>query len=292
MNRPGLRVEARRGYASPRGRTAEERKREEEARRAREASRPNADRTSSELRGVLNYPLQQSGLNFTVQAAPFRNTPKEASVALAIEIDGNRLPYQPPDAKGMVANKVELSFYGVNDQGKALGGTHSVLDLTLRPETRERVTANGVRVNPRINLPPGRYQLRIGARERVGGLSGTVFYDLTVPDFRKEKLMIGGLLLAAASSQQTPSIQPDTIVSKLLPAAATSRREFPRGDKLAFYTEIYDNISSRQPRRSTSRCGCFRRMAKRFTPAATSWPTVRRAPRSRGRSTAMRNSSR
>ena len=100
VNRPGLRVEARRGYASPRGRTAEERKREEEARRAREARRPNADKTSSELRGVLNYPLQQSGLNFTVQAAPFRNTPKEASVALAIEIDGNRLPYSRPMRKG------------------------------------------------------------------------------------------------------------------------------------------------------------------------------------------------
>ena len=248
VNRPGLRIEARRGYASPRGRTTEERKREEEARRAREASRPNADKTSSELRGVLNYPLQQTGLNFTVQAAPFRNTPKEASVALSIEIDGNKLPYDPPDAKGLVANKVELSLYGVNDQGKALGGTHSVLDLTLRPETRERVNANGVRVNPRVNLPPGRYQLRIGARERVGGLSGTVFYDLVVPDFRKDKLMIGGLLLAAASSQQTPSIQPDPIV-KLLPAAATSRREFPRGDTLALYTEIYDNINSRQPRR-------------------------------------------
>jgi VWFA-related protein len=249
VSRPGLKVEARRGYASPRGRTAEERKREEEARRAREASRPNADKTSSELRGVLNYPLQQTGLNFTVQAAPFRNTPKEASVALAIEIDGSRLPYEPPDAKGLVANKVELSFYGVNDQGKALGGTHSVLDLTLRPETRERVNANGVRVNPRVTLPPGRYQLRIGARERVGGLSGTVFYDLVVPDFRKDKLMIGGLLVATASSQSTPSIQPDPIVSKLLPAAATSRREFPRGDTLALYTEIYDNITSRQPRR-------------------------------------------
>jgi VWFA-related protein len=36
--RPGLRVAARRGYGSPRGRTAEERKRDEEAKRAKEAS--------------------------------------------------------------------------------------------------------------------------------------------------------------------------------------------------------------------------------------------------------------
>ena len=47
IKRPGLRVAARRGYGSPRGRTAEERKRDEEARRAREAKRPNADKTST-----------------------------------------------------------------------------------------------------------------------------------------------------------------------------------------------------------------------------------------------------
>jgi VWFA-related protein len=246
--RPGLRVAARRGYGAPRGRTAEERKRDEEARRAKEAKRPNADKTSSELRELLTSPLQQSGLNFTVQAAPFKNTQKEASVALAIEIDGDRLPYSAPNANGIAANKVELSFYGVSENGKAMAGTHSILDLTLRPETRERVKTFGLRVNPRISLPAGRYHMRIGAREALGGLSGSVFYDLEVPDFRKEKLMIGGLLIASNLAQQTPSIQPDKVLEKVMPAAATSRRVFSQGDLLAVYTEIYDNISSQVAR--------------------------------------------
>ena len=248
IKRPGLRVAARKGYGSPRGRTAEERKRDEEARRAREAKRPNADKTSTELRDILTSPLQQSGLNFTVQAAPFKNTQREASVALAIEIDGERLPYSPPNEKGLVANKIELSFYGVNDLGKAMAGTRTELDLTLRPETRERVKSNGVRINPRISLPPGRYHLRIGAREAVGGLTGSVFYDLEVPDFRKEKLMMGGLLVASNLAQQTPSIQPDKVLEKVMPAPATSRREFSQRDLIALYTEIYDNIGSAQAR--------------------------------------------
>ncbi len=249
VKRPGLRVAARRGYASPRrGRTPEEQKRDQEARRAREARRPDGDRTSAELRERLTSPLQLGGLTFSVQAAPFKNNQKEASIALAIEIDGSKLPYAEPNEKGLVSNKIEMSFFGLNDGGKALAGTRTELDLTLRPETRKRVDAYGVRINPRISLPPGKYQLRIGAREQLGGLTGTVFYDLTVPDFRKEKLMLGGLLLTAASAQQTPSIQPDTLVSKMLPAAATSKREFPKGDLIALYTEIYDNISARQPR--------------------------------------------
>ena len=109
----------------------------------------------------------QSGLNFAVHAAPFKNTQKEASIALAIEIDGDRLQYSAPNAKGIAANKIELSFYGVNEHGKAMAGTHTVLDLTLRPETRERVKSFGLRVNPRISLPPGRYHVRIGARDAV-----------------------------------------------------------------------------------------------------------------------------
>ena len=246
--RPGLRVAARRGYGSPRGRTAEEKKRDDEARRLKEARRPNADKTTPALRDILTSPLQQSGLNFTVQAASFKNTQKEASVALAIELDGDKLTYSAPDAKGYVANKVELSFYGLNEHGKAMAGTHMVLDLTLRPETREKVKTFGVRVNPRVSLPPGRYHMRIGAREAVGGLTGSVFYDVEVPDFRKEKLMLGGILLASASGQDTPSIQPDPVVAKVMPAPATSRREFPRRDLLAVYTEVYDNIESTQAR--------------------------------------------
>jgi VWFA-related protein len=250
VKRPNLRVEARKGYASPRGRTPEERKREEEARLARDARRPDGKRTSTPLLTALASPIPQSGLTFTVQAAPFKNTANEASIALAIELDGSKLPYSEPNAKGMVSNKIELSFFGLNAQGKAIAPAWTELDLTLRPETRDRVTAYGVRANPRISLPPGRYQIKVGARESVGGLAGSVFYDLEVPDFRKERLMVGGLLMTTPSVQQTPSIQPDPNVSKeLLPAPATSRRDFPRSDVLALYTEIYDNDSSRQARR-------------------------------------------
>jgi len=250
VKRPNVKVEARKGYASPRGRTPEERKREEEARLARDARRPDGKRTSTPLLTALASPIPQSGLTFTVQAAPFKNTENEASIALAIELDGSKLPYSEPNAKGMVSNKVELSFFGLNAQGKAISPSWTELDLTLRPETRDRVTAYGVRANPRISLPPGRYQIKIGARESVGGQAGSVFYDLEVPDFRKERLMVGGLLMTTPSVQQTPSIQPDPNINiKLLPAPATSRRDFPLSDVLALYTEIYDNDSSRQARR-------------------------------------------
>jgi VWFA-related protein len=248
VKRPGLRVSARRGYASPRSRTPAERKRDEDARRAREARRGSLDTTSPELRDALDAPLQQSGLSFTVQAAPFRHTRKSASVALAIEFERETLPFTQPDAAGLVTNSLELSFFGINEDGKAQRSTRSQLNLTLRPESFSRVTSGGLRVNPRLMLEPGRYQIRVGARESLGSRKGTVFYDLQVPDFDKEPLMLSGLLITAASAQAAMTAMPDQSAPKLLPGPAMSRRTFARTDTMTVFAEIYDNGSRRQAR--------------------------------------------
>src|SRR5688572_4896465 len=216
VKRPGLRVSARRGYASPRGRTPAERKRDEDTRRARDARRGAVNNTSPELRDALNAPLQQSGLTLTVQAAPFRNTPKDASVALAIEFDGATLPFAPPDNGGLATNTIEVSFFGIDQNGRAQRSTRSQFNLTLRPESFTRVKTGGLRVNHRLLLEPGRYQIRVGARETVGSRAGTVFYDLQVPDFRKEPMILSGVLITAASANSAMTAMPDPAAPKLL----------------------------------------------------------------------------
>ena len=246
--RPGLRVTARRGYAAPRGRTPAERKRDEETRRAREARRGGVNHPSAELRDALNAPLQQSGLTFTLQAAPFKLAQREASVALAIEFDGGPLPFTPPDSGGVVTNTVELSFFGINQDGRAQRSTRTQFNLALRPESAARVKAGGLRVNPRLTLEPGRYQVRVGAREAVGSRVGTVFYDLLVPDFRSEPLMLSGILMTAASAQSAMTAMPDPAAPKVLPGPAVSRRVFARNDTVTVFAEIYDNSSGKQPR--------------------------------------------
>ena len=249
VKRPGLTVVARKGYASPRGKTPDEKRRDDEVKRAADAKKGGADNTSAPLREALNSPMQQSGLTLAVQAAPFKGaTTKDASIALAIEIDGGRLHFTPQSNNTQFTDKLELSFYGINEQAKAQPGVRSEVDLTLKPETYQRVTLVGLRMNPRITLPPGRYQLRVGVRETGAGLFGTVFYDLQVPDFTKDPLMMSGLLITSASAPVVPTPQADTVVAKILPGPATSRREFAPSDTLAVYAEIYDNISSQQPR--------------------------------------------
>jgi len=79
-----------------------------------------------------------------------------SSVALAIDFEPRALQF-PQQSDGLFTDGLELSFFGVSEQGKPTRGTRTMLNLTLRPETYQRVQTAGLRANPRISLPPGRY---------------------------------------------------------------------------------------------------------------------------------------
>ena len=123
-------------------------------------------------------------------------------------------------------------------------------NLTLRPETYERVRGSIVRLNPRIALPPGRYQLRVGVRETGAGEMGSVFSDLRVPDYSARGLAMSGLLLTDEAARLQFSPQPDDqLPAGTLPAPATSRRTFGRNSILSAFAEVYDSGASRDSRR-------------------------------------------
>src|SRR5207302_1199072 len=108
----GLRAVARRGYPSPGGaKTVAERKQDALDRWAQKNRAGGSGDTSVELLAALNTPVQQPGITLTAQAVPFRGTSgQEASVALAVEIQGRNLEFTPQPG-ALVADAVELSFF-------------------------------------------------------------------------------------------------------------------------------------------------------------------------------------
>jgi VWFA-related protein len=229
LKRPGLRVTARKGYAAPKGKGEVT------------AVDPSAG-TSTALRDLLNSPLQAAGLTLSVAAAPF-DAPKD-NVAVTIEIVGRNLKFTPD--KGLFTNTVEVSMLPLEARGKAQQGRRSEVKLNLKPQTAQVMAATAVRLAPRLTLPPGRYQLRVAAKE-TGGLTGSVFYDLTVPDFTKQKFDMSGVVLTAATAQVTPTAEPDPILKPTLPGPPTTRREFYPIDVLALYAEVYDKLQTDTP---------------------------------------------
>ena len=80
----------------------------------------------------------------------------------------------------------------------------------------------------RLKLPPGRYQLRMAARETGGGRVGSVTYDLDVPDFTKAPLTMSGILIASGEGQGVMTAKADEELRTRSAAAAHRLARVPR----------------------------------------------------------------
>ena len=227
VKRPGTEVRSRRGYTAPRGKAPAPPK------------VPASDKTSPQVREALDSPLPLPSLTLSVFAAPFKGTAPNTAVAVTVEAAGNDFGFDEKDGK--LLTDYEVSTIAIDQQGKIRGGDRSVVNFALKPENRQRFAQTGVRVSTRLQLPPGRYQLRVAARESGTGRVGSVNYDLDVPDFTADALALSGVVLASASGLRMSTAKPDEEFKDVLPGPPVAMRTFPRGDELAVFAEVYDN---------------------------------------------------
>jgi hypothetical protein len=132
----------------------------------------------------------------------------------------------------------------IDAKSKVWGARTDAITLNLKPETKARVEQTGFRLLNRIDLPAGRYQLRLAARDTAKQLAGSVIYDLEVPDFYKEPMALSGLSLTSLAGASMLTAKPDEQLKGVLPAPPVGLRAFPQNDELALFAEVYDNSGS------------------------------------------------
>lgn len=227
VKRPGLTVRARRGYVPADLKSASTRD---------TGIKPG---TSPALAAALANPVPVGDVPMRVWAAPFKGTGKNASVALAVEVDGAALKYEQRDDRFL--ENLELSIVAADHNGKIRGSDRQTLNLKLKPETHKiLVSGGGVRMLSRIELPPARYQLRVGAHESNGGAVGTVPVDLEVPDYDKLPFALSGLVLTSSSAPRLVTPKPDPVLKNVLPLPPSTARSFAKNETLFLFAEIYD----------------------------------------------------
>ena len=228
VSRPGVTVRARKGYLAPKKRPA--------------PPAPNSRAEAQmppEVRDAIASPIPTRDIGLTVFAAPFVGIAPKASVALVIEVDPGALTFVKND--GTFNADLEIHLLAIDGGGKAQGGGRSVVPLRLREASYGAVTKNGLQITRRLELPPGRYQIHVGARETSSGKLGTIRQDLDVPDFSKPPLLMSGLTLTSESAARIMTANPDPGFNGVLPASPTAIREFPASDTLSLFAEVYDN---------------------------------------------------
>jgi VWFA-related protein len=231
VKRPGLQVRSRNGYFEPRGRAP------------RPPARP-ATAMPAALADALGSPIPIGGVPVKVFAAAFKGTAPNAAVAITVEMGASQFDFV--EKAGAFTGRVEMTYSAVDVNGRVFPGERHAVDLAMKPDTFERVKARGFRVLSQLELPPGRYQLRVAAGD-AGGKAGSVLYDLEVPDFYKAPLTMSGVALTSASEAQVVTVKPRDPLGDVLAAPPTTAREFARGDVLSLFTEFYENARNAPP---------------------------------------------
>ena len=233
MKRPGLEVRARKGFLPP-DVEAIERAREEEVTAG----------VSPALTAALGKPVPVGGLPFRVSAASLRGADNNGSVLVTLEIDGPSLRFEERD--GLFVESVEVSVVAADARGQVQDGEDNTFSMNLSPETHKQVIGSGVRLMSQLTLSPGRYQIRVGAHESTGGTTGTVPYDLVVPDYEEMPFALSGVLLTSSAAGRFATGNDESAWTGLLPSPPVVTRTFSASETLTWFAEVYD-ASSRAP---------------------------------------------
>jgi hypothetical protein len=92
-----------------------------------------------------------------------------------------------------------------------------------------------------LDLPPSRYQIRVGVHESVGSAVGTLPFDLEVPDYSNTSFSLSGLVLTSSAAGAFATTKPDPVLKDVLPAPPVATRVFDPHETVTFLTELYDH---------------------------------------------------
>jgi hypothetical protein len=185
---------------------------------------------------LLASPLPKPGLPIHVSAIPFRGDGRKSAVTVIIEIGARGLSFA--ERAGRFVERVELAQLTIDASAHADNGRSTSLDLRLTKDELQGVQATGVRWVSRLELKPGRYQLRVAARSQGSGQSGMVVHELDVPQFEDARLALSGIALTSLPSVLMVT-RSDTSLPSKLETPPSAVRAYVRGDRVTAAAEVY-----------------------------------------------------
>ena len=175
--------------------------------------------------------LPKSEMPVAVTAAPFVLSTdakgKGPATGLLTTLHVSRIA--PPDARSEEFQVLAKVF---TPEGKPVGTGRQTATLKLRPTGRDA----HLDILLPIPLKPGRYNLRISAHSADLNKTGSVYSDVTIPDFKKEMLSLSG---AVISVEPMPMTAPRDAFAAIIPVVPTTRRDFERSDRAKAFVRIY-----------------------------------------------------
>ncbi len=224
VDRPGVTVVARDHYYPPDLQAA-----------AKDLKARTAAPLSAAISNVVpipDVPMRVAVSPFAIPADPSANKKAAATVAIVLDID------QPAPSVATLAD-IDLQVEAFTTDGKLRSSQRQTAQVSLRAGRPDDVAR--AEVLSRIDLNPGRYELRLSAHSTRDDKIGSVYADVDIPDFSKAPVALSGVLIEASA---TPPVAPRDALASLAPIVPTALRVFDRRDHASAFVRVYQGGTS------------------------------------------------
>jgi VWFA-related protein len=234
--RRNLTVRTRKGYLAPDDRKLAARPGSSvPARSAGAAAAARDALDEGEARAALATPLRANDIPVRLAADYLQIPPAGPQAIIRAHVDLGQLRWEEADGRRRAS--VELAAGVYDADGKLVGApSGKVAELDLGPAEYQRAAATGLQYQQQVALPPGRYQVRLVARERRLVQAGAAAEWVEIPDLNQKKLALSSVFLSTSAPAAGPVPAGDR------PRDAGLRRRFKPGDDLYFQVYVYNPL--------------------------------------------------
>lgn len=211
-----------------------------------EERRALASTRNQQLHRALTSPFAAPGIDLRL-ATFFTNTAQDGSFMRSLMyIDGHDLTFsKQPD--GMYQTTLDVIGVSFDGSGQLIDASDRIQTLNLKEETYHKALRDGLIYT--LNVPikkPGAYQLRMAVRDTASEQTGSASQFIEVPDLRKNRLVLSGLVVSGVIAAEAPRSaiaaagNAPLVESEPNPFTSTTVRRFRQNSILEFGYVIYN----------------------------------------------------
>ena len=226
VNRPGVKINFRRGYYAQ-----------------ADFRHSNKDDRERQLQEELTAELPSTDLAVYLATGYFRVSEDRFYVPVSLIVPGSEIPF----SRNRDQDKATLDILGlITDERKFPAG--EIRDtVKLAVNAANEVQRKNVQYDTGLNLPSGKYHLKVVVRENEDGRTGSFETDFVIPDLKSTPVKMSSILMASQLQTAPKKDSGNPLVRNGEVVVPSVTRVFSANQHLYLYYEVYDPAKGTAP---------------------------------------------